>query len=154
MNVPPLEQLLLLEQSGELSAKQRLRLDAELAASAEARRLRAELRGLAAAVPPPPAGPVAAAARIDARLRRTPKPAAAFRPAWKSALAAAAALALLFGVRAFRSPESAVPEDSVLAAAEAAEETVWTDPLDEEFTELESLLLAISSDDASEITEL
>ena len=57
MNATPLEQLLLLEQSGELSAQQRLRLDAELAASAEARRLRAELRGLAAAVPPPPAGP-------------------------------------------------------------------------------------------------
>ena len=155
MNATPLEQLLLLEQSGELSAKQRLRLDAELAASAEARRLRAELRGLAAAVPPPPAGPVAAAARIDARLRRTPAPVAAFRPAWKSALAAAAALALLFGVRAFRSPDPAVPADPVLAAAaDAAEEAVWTDPLEEEFTELESLLLAISSDDSSEITEL
>ena len=154
MNATPLEQLLLLEQSGELSAQQRLRLDAELAASAEARRLRAELRGLAAAVPPPPAGPVAAVARIDARLRRTTAPVAAFRPAWKSALAAAAALALLFGVRAFRSPEPAVPEDSVLAAAEAAEEAVWTDPLDEEFTELENLLFAISSDDSSEITEL
>ena len=151
MNATPLEQLLLLEQSGELSAKQRLRLDAELAASAEARRLRAELRGLAAAVPPPPAGPVAAVARIDARLRRTTAPVAAFRPAWKSALAAAAALALLFGVRAFRSPDPAGPADPVLAAAE---EAVWTDPLEEEFTELESLLLAISSDDSSEITEL
>ena len=151
MNATPLEQLLLLEQSGELSAQQRLRLDAELAASAEARRLRAELRGLAAAVPPPPAGPVAAAARIDARLLRTPAPVAAFRPAWKSALAAAAALALLFGVRAFRSPDPAGPADPVLAAAE---EAVWTDPLEEEFTELESLLLAISSDDSSEITEL
>ena len=151
MNATPLEQLLLLEQSGELSAKQRLRLDAELAASAEARRLRAELRGLAAAVPPPPAGPVAAVARIDARLRRTTAPVAAFRPAWKSALAAAAALALLFGVRAFRNPAPAVPADPVLAAAE---EAVWTDPLEEEFTELESLLLAISSDDSSEITEL
>ena len=154
MNATPLEQLLLLEQSGELSAKQRLRLDAELAASAEARRLRAELRGLAAAVPPPPAGPVAAVARIDARLRRTTAPVAAFRPAWKSALAAAAALALLFGVRAFRNPAPAVPADPVLAAAAAAEEAVWTDPLEEEFTELESLLLAISSDDSSEITEL
>ena len=157
MNATPLEQLLLLEQSGELSAKQRLRLDAELAASAEAHRLRAELRSLAAAVPPPPAGPAAAAAaaRIDARLRRPPAPAAAFRPAWKSALAAAAALALLFGVRAFRSPAPAVPADPVLAAAaSAAEEAVWTDPLDADFTELENLLLAISSDDSSEITEL
>ena len=155
MNPNQLEQLLLLEQSGELSAKQRHTLDAELAASAEARRLRAELRDLAAAVPPPPAGPVAAAARIDARLRRTPQSAAAFRPAWKSALAAAAALALLFGVRAFRSPAPAVPADPVLAAAaSAAEEAVWTDPLDADFTELENLLLAISSDDSSEITEL
>ena len=152
MNATPLEQLLLLEQSGELSAKQRLRLDAELAASAEARRLRAELRGLAAAVPPPPAGPAAAAARIDARLRRTPAPAAAFRPAWKSALAAAAALALLLGVRAFRSPDPAGPADPVLAAA--AEEAVWIDPLEEEFTELESLLTTISSDDSLEITEI
>ena len=73
MNATPLEQLLLLEQSGELSAKQRLRLDAELAASAEARRLRAELRGLAAAVPPPPAGPVPAAPRAPPSAAR-PRP--------------------------------------------------------------------------------
>ena len=153
MNAAKLEQLLLLEQSGELAPKQRRALDAELAASAEARRLRAELRGLAAAVPPPPAGPVAAAARIDARLRRTPKSAAAFRLAWKSALAAAAALALLFGVRAFHAGKASVSPEPARAAA-TAEEDEWTDPLDAEFTELENLLLAISSDDSSEITEL
>ena len=153
MNATPLEQLLLLEQSGELSAKQRLRLDAELAASAEARRLRAELRGLAAAVPPPPAGPVAAVARIDARLRRTTAPVAAFRPAWKSALAAAAALALLLGVRSYHCAPS-TPAPAATTELASAEEAEWTDPLDAEFTELESLLLAIATEESLEITEL
>ena len=156
MNAKPLEQLLLLEQSGELSPKQRRQLDAELAASEMARRLRDQLRGLAAAIPPVAVSPAPdVAARIDAQLHQASKPLISLLPAWKSALAAAAALALLLGVRAFRSPAPAIPADPVLAAgANAAEEAVWIDPLDADFNELESLLLAISSDDSSEITEL
>ena len=43
MNPQQLEQLLLLESSGELSPSQRRALDAELAASAEARRMASRL---------------------------------------------------------------------------------------------------------------
>ncbi len=151
MNAKELEQLLLLEQSGELSPAQRRRLDAALAASPEARRLRDRLHRISAAIPAPAARPAPdAAARIAARLRQDQAPARAFRPAWKPALAAAAALALLVGVRTFHAP---APVSSESAAA-AAEEEDWTDPLDAEFTELENLLLAISSGDSLEITEL
>ena len=152
MNTQKLEQLLLLEQSGELSPKQRRQLDAELAVSAEARQSRNELRGLAVAIPPPAAQAAPdAARRIAARLHPAPKPAFAFLPAWKPALAAAAALALLLGVRTFRS--NPAPADPVVASAPAQEEE-WTDPLETEFTELESLLTAISADDSLETMEL
>lgn len=144
MNTSRTEQLLLLEQSGELSPTQRRDIDAELAASPEARRFREQLRALSAAAPQPAAQPAPdAAARIAARLRQQQT------PVWKPLLAAAAALALFLGVRAF-SPQAPVPADSP-AVAEAEE---WDDPLDAEFTELESLLFAISSDDSLEITEL
>ena len=149
MNPQQLEQLLLLEQSGELSPRQRRALDAELAASPAARRFRDQLRALAAAVPPPAAAPApAAAARIAARL--TPR---SRMVVWKPLLATAAALALLLGVYTFRPGPASAPVETAAVAA-AAEEEEWTDPLDAEFTELESLLLAISSDDSLEITEL
>ena len=155
MNPHELERLLLLEQSGELAPRQRRALDAELAASETARRLRDRLRAWTAAVPPPAAAPTPdAAARIAARLRKARKPAFAFRPAWKPALAAAAALALFVGVRTFQSGRPGPAADSAAVAAATAEEEEWTDPLDAEFAELESLLLAISSDDSLEITEL
>jgi anti-sigma factor RsiW len=152
MNPSQLEQLLLLEQSGELSPAQQRQLDAELAASPAARQARAQLRGLANAIPVPAARPApAAAARIAARLAQAPKP--AFAPAWKSALAAAAALALLLGVRSFQGPRS-TPADSPATEIAAAEDLEWTDPLDAEFSELESLLLAIATEESLEITEL
>lgn len=154
MNAKALEQLLLLEQSRELSAKQRRRLAAELAASPEARRLRDQLAGLAAAIPPPGAQPSPdAAQRIAARLLQAGRPAFALLPAWKPALAAAAAFALLLGVRTLRPGLPATATDSAALSA-AAEEEEWTDPLEVEFTELESLLLAISSDNSLSITEL
>ena len=154
MNTKQLERLLLLEQSGELSAAQRRALDAELAANPAARRFRDQLRALAGAVPPA-AGPAPdAAARIAARLRQKPKPAFAFQPAWKPALAAAAALALFVGVRSFQRPAATPAPAETAAVATAAEEEDWSDPLDAEFTELESLMANISSYDAYEITEL
>ena len=153
MNTQKLEQLLLLEQSGELSPKQRRQLDIELAASAEARALRNGLRGLAAAIPAPAVQPGPdAAARIDARLQQTPKPSFAFLPAWKPALAAAA-LALFFGVHSFRANHAQAPAESAAVAA-AAEEEEWIDPLDAEFTELENLIDTMSSDNSFEITEI
>ena len=149
MNPQQLEQLLLLEQSGELSPQQRRDLDAELAATPDARRFRDQLRALSAAVPPPAAAPAPdAAARIAARLAPRPR-----MVVWKPLLATAAALALLLGVYTFRPGPASAPVETAAVAA-AAEEEEWTDPLDAEFTELESLLAAISTDDAFEITEL
>ena len=152
MNPSQLEQLLLLEQSGELAPKQRRALDAELAASAEARHLRAALRGLANAIPPPPGQPSspAAAAQIASRLAQPLK--RSFAPAAKSALAAAAALALLLGVRAYL-PNPANPS-SPPAQTAAALDDEWTDPYDADFAELESLLASISTDDALDVTDL
>lgn len=153
MNTKTIERLLLLEQTGELAPKQRRQLDAELATSPAARQLQKRLRTLSAAAVTPAATPAPeAAARIVARLQQKPKPAFVLLPAWKPALAAAAALALLVGVRtAHYSRPGPVVEAVAVATIETEE---WTDPFDAEFTELESLLLAISSDDSLEITEL
>ena len=152
MNTKKLEQLLLLEQSGELSPKQRRLLDQELAASEKARRLRDQLRQISAAIPAPAAQPAPdAAARIAARLHQAPGPMLAFLPAWKPALAAAAVLALLLGVRTFHAKTQVLPEPAVASAT--AEEEVWTDPLEQDFAELESMIstLATNSLDISEI---
>ena len=155
MNPQQLEQLLLLESSGELSPRQRRALDAELAANPAARRFRDQLRALAGAAPAPAAGPAPdAVARIAAHLQAKPQPAFAFQPAWKPALAAAAALALFIGVRSFQRPVAAPAPAETAAVATAADEEDWTDPLDADFTELESLLAAMATDAAFEITEL
>ena len=150
MNASQLEQLLLLEQSGELTEKQRRALAAELGANPAARQLRAELQRLATALPPGGAAPApGAAARIAARL-------AGARPrmaVWRPALAAAAALALLLGVRTYHGRPGPAAAGAAAIVAAAAEED-WTDPLDADFTELESLLAAMATDAAFEITEL
>ena len=148
MNPQHLEQLLLLEASGELSPSQRRALDTELAASPEARRFRDQLRALAAAAPAPAAGPAPdAAARITARLAPRPR-----MVVWKPLLATAAALALLLSVYTFRPDPASAPIET--AAVETAADEEWTDPLDADFTELESLLAAMATDASFEITEL
>ena len=148
MNPQHLEQLLLLEASGELSPSQRRALDAELAASPEARRFRDQLRALAAIAPAPAAGPAPdAAARIAARLAPRPR-----MVVWKPLLATAAALALLLSVYTLRPDPASAPIET--AAVETAADEEWTDPLDADFTELESLLAAMATDASFEITEL
>ena len=148
MNSNQLEQLLLLESSGELSPSQRRALDAELAASPEARRFRDQLRALAAAAPAPAAGPAPdAAARIAARLAPRLR-----MVVWKPLLATAAALALLLSVYTFRPDPASAPIET--AAVETAADEEWTDPLDADFTELEELLYAIAADESFEISEL
>ena len=154
MKPEQLEQWLLLEQSGELTPQQKLRLDAELAASEAARRLRDQLRTIAGAVSAPAVQPAAnSAARIAARLRPAARPAFTFVAAWKPALAFAAALALIVGVRTFQAPRPAGTVETA-AVTTAAEEEEWSDPLDSEFTELESLLASIASENSLETTEL
>ena len=153
MNAARLEQILLLEQSGELSSKQRRILDAELAANPAARQLRAELQRLAAAIPPAGAAPApGTATRIAARLGPARPPAAAFPPAWKPALAAAAAFALLLGVRTYHG--KTVPAGATAPAVAAAAEDEWSDPLDADFTELENLLTSIAAENPFDTTEL
>ena len=153
MNENQLERLLLLEQSGELPASRQRELDAELAASPEARQRRRELRGLATAVLSTSAQPApGSAARIAARLREPKSKAFVFRPAWKPALAAVAALVLLVGVRAYlRAPPERPPVP--VAASASAEENEWSDPFDDELADLENLILAIS-DSPYDIIEL
>lgn len=144
-----LERLLLLEQSGELSEKQRGRLEAECAANAGAQHRRAELCRLAAALPPVSAEPSPATVeKIFARLAPPHAPATAFLPQWKPALAAAAALALLLGIHAFRKAAEVSPLPAPgYAALGEEEEDDWIDPLEEEFAELEQLILVLSEDE-------
>ena len=152
MNPKQLEQLLLLEQSGELSPTQRHELDFELATSVQAQHLRAQLRGLARSVPPPATTPSASSiAAIHSRLNSTTKTPHAFRPAWKPALAAVAALSLLLGIHTYHA-KTPIPSTPIVASTLVEEE--WTDPLDSEFTELESLIATISTDNTYEITEI
>ncbi len=153
MNPKQLEHLLLLEQSGELSPKQRRTLDAELAAHPSTRQLRKELRGLTALIPSPAAPPSSqSTAAIHARLNSPAKTTSAFRPAWKPALAAVAALSLLLGIHTYhtKTPSSFPP----VVASTTTQEEEWTDPLDSEFTELESLIATISTDSTFEISEI
>ena len=153
-----LEPLLLLEQSGELTGEQRRTLDAELAANPDARRLCDELRGLARAIPPAPGPSPDAAARIAARLATAARPRPAFHPAWKPALAAAAALALLLGIQLFRagspSSETQLARSETPAANDSSTADDWTDPLADDFTELENLLTALSAEDPFGFAEL
>jgi len=151
-----LEQLLLLEQSGELSADQKQQLDTQLAASPEARQQREVLIALAGAIPPVEAEPAPdAAARIAARLQQTPAgapvPRSLFRPVWKPALAAAAALTLLLGVRAIR--PTTVSETSVAEVTVETDE-FWADPFEADFAELDSLIAEAESDDLNEFMAL
>lgn len=155
MNLNQLERLLLLEQSGEISPKQRRALDAELGASAGARRQRDQIRGFAASVPSSTATPSPGTVqRIHARLQSRPTPSPIFHPVWKSALASAAALALLIGVHAYRSSTNPIPSEPAVASVTTASEEEWTDPLDSEFTELESLIATFSTDNTFEMTEI
>ena len=149
MNTILLNRLLLLEQSGELSPQQRRRLDAELARSDSARQLRQELHTLARVLPPPAIHPAPDAAQL-ALILGSAAAVVSCPPAWKPLLAAAAVLALLLGIRAFHATE-APPVLAVTAIA--GEEEEWTDPLDADFTELETLLLAVAADIEFQITE-
>lgn len=154
MNPKDLEQLLLLEQSGELTPQQQRRLEAELAAAPAARQLRRELQGMARAIPEPPAGPAPdATEKILARL-------AANRPApahnWFPTVAAAAALALLLGSYALHSSRSL---DAGTGRAQATQSAMldadeWTDPLEQEFADLENLFRVMAEQPLFDLVDL
>ena len=151
MKPAQLEQLLLLEQSGELTPRQQAHLAAALADSAHARELRDQLRHITRAVTAPeitptmPASLADATARIDARLHPS-RPLLAV--AWKPLLAAAAALVLLVGATFFHIARHSPATAQRAALADDTElDTAWLDPMDAEFTELEDLLASIATDD-------
>jgi len=153
MKPQQIERLLLLEQSGELSPNQQQQLEAELSTSEEARQLQEELRALAAAIPSIEVQPAPdAAARITVRLHQPAQPVRVFHPIWKPLLATAAALAILFGVRAWQAPDTGSIKTAQIELTE--EEEAWLSPFEADFTEIENLLAAIDSDDSMHMTEL
>jgi len=135
MKTRTLEKLLLLEQSGELTPRQRR----ALARAADAEPKRRELNALREAVRSPDVEPDPwAAAKIAARLHEERRP--VLIRACKPALALAACLALVVGIWNFRQTS---PAPVVIAMTEMG---VWNAQFEEDLVELESLILAISGD--------
>jgi len=142
MKKETLQKLLLREQSGELSPRQRRYLDCELAASEEACVLRAELGRLTDAIITPDAEPEPwTVARIDARLREERRPAWSFSKVWKMAPAMAACLAVVAGILNFHGKQTSSAPVAVVAAAGV---DVWHDPFEEDLNRLENLIASIS----------
>ena len=151
MTPQQIEKLLLLEQTGELSPKQRHRLQEALATSAAARQQREQWQKMAALLPPPawqPAPAPEAAARIAARLQATEAATAPIRrpyalhPAW----AAAAAILILLAISAALLRPTAPAPLTATAEIEADEWDAWDDPLEADFAALENLLAEISAE--------
>lgn len=145
MKPKTVEKLLLLEQTDELSKRQRRRLTA----IPEAQVMRDELNTLCAAVP------VASeelspwmVAKIDARLRKERRSILLPSRVWKPILAIAACLTLVVSTWDFKPSPSVDSVSVVLTETEA-----WTAQFNEELVELESLILAIS-DSSLDIREM
>ena len=137
MKTIKLEKRLLLEQSGELSPRQRRQLDA----CPEAQAKRDELRLLRAATPVSDVEPDPwAATKIAARLRPERASLFEFSRLWKPVLLTAACLMLVVNTFDFKqtSPTPVVEMTT--------EMDVWNDQFEEDLVELESLILAMSGD--------
>lgn len=163
MNTRKLEKWLLLEQSGELSPRQALRLNRALEASEEARVLKSELVRLKGSIRTPNVELAPwTVAKISARLNGHHRPVLNFyrgchslrslpriRGAslaslgWKPALALAACLAVVAGVLNFHGKQIPSTSTAVVVAAGA---DVWNDPFEEDLSKLENLIVAISGD--------
>ena len=133
-------QLLLLEQSGELSPAQRRELDARLAGNPAARAERDRIRGLLAAVPRTSREPSAALVQrvvAQAAAARFAVPASWQRPRRVFTWAAAAALALLLGATLIHRIAPQFSTRVAIANGDAFDE--WVDPFEEEFAYLEDL---------------
>jgi hypothetical protein len=138
------EKMLLLEQTGELTAKQRSRLVRELAVSGNARRMRDELNTISKAVVKKDTAPDPwAARRIDSRLRAEKTPARTVVRLLKPVFALAACLLLAAGLWNFHGKQNPSVSDVVSVTTEL---NVWNDPLEEDMSKLENLILAISGD--------
>ncbi len=138
MKMKTLEKYLLLEQSGELSARQRRQLDA----CPEAQAKRDELNVLCAATPTAAVEPSPwTTTKIAARLREDQRPAFTFSKVWKPVFLTAACLMLVVNTFDFKQ----TPSSSAVVAT-TVEVNVRYDQLEEDLVELESLILAMSGD--------
>jgi len=137
MKTKQIEKLLLLEQTGELTARQRRMLNTNPDAQAK----RDELKVLCASVPAVDVEPSPwAVAKIDARLRKERRPVLNFSNVWKPIFLTVACLTLVVSTFDFNQTSPAP------VAVMAAEVDVWNVQFEEDLVELESLILAISGD--------
>jgi len=141
MRAGKLEKWLLLEQSGELSARRSERLHRELAASEKARALRDELGLLKASIITPDIESAPwAAVRIAARLRGENTPVLNLSRVLKPVLALAACLLLTTSLFNFHGNQTYSSPAAVMVAGV----DVWRDPLEKYLVKFESLMVAIS----------
>ncbi len=148
MNPKQLQRLILLEQSGELSARQRRRLDEWKQQDAHAGKMQQELRWLQSVLPEP-VPPVTHAARdgIHQRLSADVSTVHVLHP-WRFGAVAAALLLLLVPFWFFsRGPDGGpVPETAGIELPADGSATDWEDPLATEFEDIEKLMASISLD--------
>lgn len=145
MKAKTLEKLLLLEQTGELSKRQKLRLDALPDVQAK----RDELKALCAAVSVGTEEPSPwTVSKIDTRLREERRSILLPARVWKPILALAACLTLVVSTRDFKSAPSVDSISVVISETEA-----WSVQFNEDLGELENLILAIS-DSSQDISEM
>ncbi len=137
MKTKTLEKYLLLEQTDELSARQRRLLDA----CPEAQVKRDELTFLRTATPVSDVEPDPwAASKIAARLRKEKRTAQLFSKVWKPVFLVTACLMLVVNTFDFKQTSS------TSVVIEMTEADVWNDQFEEDLVELESLILAMSGD--------
>ncbi|MGE4489838.1 MAG: hypothetical protein AB7E95_09875 [Kiritimatiellales bacterium] len=147
MKTTKLEKWLLLEQTGELSAKQLRVLGRELEASEEARTLRDALNRLSRAVDKTTDDPDPwVVTKINARLRAEQPHLSLVSRVWKPVLALAACLLAVAGIWSFHGTDTPVATVASVAPAAATvkSDDGWTDPFEEDLEELENLIVAIS----------
>lgn len=144
MNAKKLEKWLLLEQSGELSAPKRKKLEQELIQSPDARRLKDELQLLKSSMGETDVeiSPWTVK-KIHSRLCNQPVASLLFSNVWKTSLALAACLAVLIGILNFQGTQVAT-ESAVAELASVDESDIWDDSLGEDLDELENLIVALS----------
>ena len=142
MKTKTLEKYLLLEQSGELSARKRRLLDA----CPEAQAKRDELKILQVATPLSEVEPSPwTTTKIAARLREERKPVVTFSNVWKPVFLTAACLTLVVSTFDFK---QTVPDAVVFTETEM---DAWNNQFEVDLVELESLILAMSGDPIMEM---
>ncbi len=144
MKIRKIEKLLLLEQTGELSSRQRRALNACPVAQAK----RDELKAFCASVPAIDIEPSPwAVTKIAARLREERRSVVSFSKVWKPVFLTAACLTLVVSTFDFNQTS---PAPVAVAVAEVG---VWSAQFEEDLVELENLILAIS-DSSLDIMEM